>query len=182
MKNFLWIFIIIIIFTIFSISSAEFRGFGRSVQMDFAFHINDSKVNDEISNSTNYILVQDNVLNITAGLIFSGSESFGTNYSSTVDDYIIQLKQSLDKNRFYLVFTNATKGKIESKLPLSYDKILQKTFADFSYIAKKKFPLFIRLEYTKINLNKVRFGKGEILIKNEGIENGLTKIRIEVLR
>ena len=94
------------------------------------------------------------------------------------------MEQSLENNRFLLVIANGTNQTIRDNLAALGDrKILGKTFGLYAISSPSAFPLFIRLQYEDLNiLNRIRFvGNTKLAIRNEGKEDGLTKIKFEIL-
>jgi hypothetical protein len=162
---FLAIFLAIILVAV--VAMAEFHGYGRSVKMNMAFHIGASKSDDALERNDTYVFASDGA---TAGMIFSGSQDFGTEIKDSGADYSLQLKQSLQGNEFYVLFTQSDKSQVLGKIAgINKDMLLSKTFGDFPEVAPKSFPVFIRLDYYDIDLlNKTEIGRGDLVIKNEG--------------
>ena len=162
-----------------------FSGFGRSVLMNLAFHIA-SRTGDVFNSSNEYVLSQNN--NVTLALISAGSQSFGSRINETysANDYLFEMKQGIEGNRFLLVFTKGNWQTIKNKIPVvNEDKILTKTFGDLDYSVPDTFPLSLRLEYTDIDIinRTVWSGSGELIIKNQGLNaRGIPTISIDVLR
>lgn len=167
--------------------SKEYAVYGRTATMNLAYHIGDSKNNDGIFYSSNYISSEDN--GIVFGMASSGkntfSASYNGNYSSS--DYLISMDQSLEKNMFLIVFTNGTSANIRDKMSLLGDrKIPVKLFGFLTYSLPGSFPLFLKLQYNDIDIiSKTRWvaGARELVIKNEGRNGqGVPKISIKVVR
>ncbi|MBI5061179.1 MAG: hypothetical protein HZB67_02595 [Candidatus Aenigmarchaeota archaeon] len=175
--------LILFIFVVILASSSSLAGYGRSVKMNLAFHIGDSKSNDEINYGNKYAIVNDSV---AAGLLFSGAEVFNTSvntgYSSS--DNMLQLKQSLDGNKFYIVCAKSNFSGVYSKVSqIDKDRLLAKTFSGYEQTKPRVFPVFIRLEYENVDiLNKTDIKRGTLLVKNEGKdERGLWRISLAVV-
>ena len=97
------------------------------------------------------------------------------------------MDQSLDGNRFLIVFTNGTSANIRDKMNLLGDKkILPKAFGFRSYSSPDSFPLFLKLQYDDMDITaKARWTAGarEIVIRNEGKnDRGVPKISIRVMK
>jgi len=158
----------------------QFYGYGRSVRMNLNFHIGTSKNDDEFRYNNTYVLANDSVV---AGLIFSGSQDFGTVVNNSgAADYSLQLKQSAVNNKFYVVFTKGGWSDVQDKIS-SIDKehLLSTTFGHFFKIIPDNFPLFIRLDYYDVDiLNSTEITRGELVIKNEG-KNGQGSWKISMV-
>jgi len=162
----------------FAISSPGFNSFGRSVTMNFAFHIGNSKSNDTITYTDRYISSHDEV----AVLALVSGSAFGTSFSELVNDYKLEIRQPLENNRFFLAFTAGDNQSIASKANLSI--IIPKTFGELTK-SPTSFPVYLRLEYSDIDIiNSIRWGLGprELIIKNEGDINNRHKISIELIK
>ena len=172
---------ILVLALLVSTAKSDFTGFGRSVRINFAYHIGAAKSDDIITNTSNYIISQDS--GIVSGIIFSGSESFGTLNNNTVssENYSLQLKQSLEKNRFYFFLTNGTAAQVESKISyVSKDIIIPKTIGEYSIFFDGTPPLYIRLQYSnKDIINSSILSKGNLIVRNEGMSDRGWKIVIE---
>ena len=151
----------------------------RTVTMNLAFNITD--VNDGISRGSDYISSERNG---TVLAIVSSSKTFSTsNHSYSATQYLLRMNQSLE-NRFLLVVAAGTNQTVRENLAaLGGRKIPGKTFGVYSEPSVGQFPLFLRLQYEDINiLNRIRFvGSTKLIIRNEGKEDGLTKIAFEVV-
>lgn len=153
---------------------AGFQTFGRSVQLNMAFHIGDSKDDDIITQNDNYISSQDG--NVVLAIV--SERAFGTRFSYSRDN-LLEMRVPLSSNRFFLTFTKGNNATIASKLG-TIDNILPRRFGDLSYSKPGSFPIFLRLEYSDIDLiNGLRWiaGSRELLIKNEN-----NRIRMELIR
>ncbi|MCX6818943.1 MAG: hypothetical protein NT129_02990 [Candidatus Aenigmarchaeota archaeon] len=162
----------------FAISSPGFSAFGRSVTMNFAFHIGSSKSNDTITYTDRYISSHD----AGAVLALVSSSAFGTSFSELANDYKLEIRQPLENNRFLMAFTTGNNQNIASKANLS--SIIQKTFGELTK-SPTSFPVYLRLEYSDIDIiNSIRWGPGsrELIIKNEGESNNRHKISIELIK
>ncbi|MFH0832701.1 MAG: hypothetical protein V1900_03220 [Candidatus Aenigmatarchaeota archaeon] len=176
------VFVLIVLILLSSVAIAGFSTFGRSVTMNLAFHIADNKSDDIILINDSYVLAEDNG---TVLALLSSGTVFGTrNTSYNASENLFEAKQSLD-NRFLLVFTSGNNQTILSKLNLIGEKkIPAKTLGNLSYYSPSSFPLYLRLDYSDVDIiSKLHWPSGarEIIIKNEGKNaQGLPKIGITV--
>lgn len=159
--------------------SPGFSTFGRSVTLNFAFHIGSSKNNDVVTYTDNYISSHDS----GTVLAMASYSPFGTGFSELPDDYMLSMRQELDKNRFFLAFTKGDNNTIGGKI--NPGNMVAKTFGDLTRPGGM-FPLYLRLEYDDIDItNIIRFGSGyrEILVKNEGEnEKGHQKVALGLIK
>lgn len=165
-------------------SSPGFDAFGSTVTLNFAFHIGSSKSDDSADVADNYITAEGD--SVVLALVSSGN-AFGTNYNSSYSagDYLLQMKQGLENNRFILAFTQGGNQSIKSRLSaLGNKKIPGERFGSLSFAVPKSFRAFLRLEFETADIVSRAFWSGsqEIIIRNEGDnENGIPKISIEVV-
>lgn len=166
----------------FLLSSYSFS-VGRTAQMNLAFSI--GAKDDNITVANDYVAAQDS--SVVLAMVSSGlTASTGnvTAYSPT--EYLLQMSQALENNRFLITFTNATNQTIENKLKFLGDrKILPKTFGSFSPPVPSSVFLFLRLEYSYLDLTtRQRWGASpvQLIIKNNGNGNRGTLISIGMAR
>ena len=162
------------------IAIADFYSFGRSVTMNFVLHIGNSDDDDVITSSDKYISSED------SGRIVAivSKAAFGTRFENYANDYSLEMRQPRSNNRFFLVFTKGDNRTISKKVDM-INEILQNRFGELDYTKPGIFPLFLRLEYSGIDLiSKARWiaGSRELLIRNQGSDEGKASIAIEVIR
>ncbi len=182
---------------LFSLLLAVDAASAHTVTLNYAFHIGADKDNIIHVNDTDFNATQANLSAFTAldrkfitsertgvvfGLVFAGktflNASLNTTY--TAADYILQMKQSAERDRFLVTFTNGTWRNIDNAAAQS--AMPSKTFGDIIKIARAV-PLFIRAEYDTIDINnRLRWdGSAKIAIRNQGIVNGLTNVTLTFL-
>lgn len=166
--------------------SREFAVYGRTAAMNLAYHLGAAKDDDSVFYGKDYIASEEG--SSVLGIASSGYP-FGTSHNSSYSaaDYLISMEQSLEKNRFLILFTNGTYSNIKDKMNLLGEKrIPPKTFGFRSYSSPDSFPLFLKLQYDDIDITtKARWTAGarEIVIRNEGKnDRGLPKISIRVMK
>jgi hypothetical protein len=162
----------------FAVTSPGFNAFGRSVTMNFAFHMGNSKNNDTLTYTDHYISSND------AGVVLAlvANTAFGTAFSELPDDYMLEMRQPLENNRFFLAFTKGDNQTIENKANIS--GIIPKTFGELTKLPTS-FPVYLRLEYSNIDIiSRIRWGPGsrEIIIKNEGDSGNMHRISIGLIK
>ncbi len=142
---------------------------GRTVQMNLAFSIGSK--DDNITVANDFVSAQDS--NVILAIVSSGTTTSTGNitaYSST--EYLLQLTQALENNRFLITFTNASNQSIADKLKLlGNKKILPKTFGSLAAAIPDSMFLFLRLEYDDADItSRVRWGAApvQLIIKNNG--------------
>lgn len=164
LRLFAYIFIaFLLVFSSYSLS------LGRTVQLNLAFSIGTK--DDNITVAGDYVSSQD--ANVVLAIVSSGTTTGTGNvtaYSST--EYLLQLTQSLENNRFLITFTNASNQTIADKLKLlGNKKILPKAFGNFVATATDNVFLFLRAEYDDVDITtRVRWGTApvQLIIKNIG--------------
>lgn len=174
--------------------------YAHTVTLNYAFRIGADKDNIIHVNDTDFNATQANLSGfqlldkkfITAergstvfGMVFAGkaflNASLNTTYSAS--EYLLQMKQGGEKNKFLVAFTNGTWRNVDSTINLERDKIPSKTFGDVVIRARENFPFFMRAEYESIDIsNRVRWdGPVKIAIRHEGLVNGLANITFRLL-
>ncbi len=152
----------------------------RTVALNLAFNIADE--NDSVSRGNDYISSERN--NFVVAIVSSSKTFAVSNHSYSATQYMLRMNQTLEDNRFLITLTNGTNQTIREKLDaLGNRKILGTTFGTYTEPAISQFPLFIRLQYEDINiLTRIRSaGNTRLIMRNEGKEDGLTKIALEVV-
>jgi uncharacterized delta-60 repeat protein len=163
--------------------SNGFNRVGSTVTMNLAFHIGSNKINDIITVNDNFVSSEEFPVIIS---LATAKNEFGTSFTSnySADDYLLQMKQGIDGNRFLLVFTQGSNNEVSKEISsLGPEKIPTGRFGELSFKVPSSFKTFLRLEFDKINIISRAFWKGtqEIMIKNEGRDNGRARIGIEVV-
>jgi len=160
---------LLIIIILFSALAIGFRGVGRNVKLNFAFHISD---NDFTSNDDFLLYARNSSSNVSLSIICVG-ECFGTQASKLGNENIFVMKQALDGNRFLLGFTNASLSMVQNKVSEARKtKMIGKSIGFLLYKIPGSYPIFLRLEYDDIDiLNDTRWvGSSNIIIRNEGFD------------
>lgn len=155
---------------------------GRTVQLNLAFAIGTK--DDNITVASDYVSGQDS--NVVLAVISSGTTTNTANitaYSST--EYMLQLTQALNNNRFLITFTNGTNQTVADKLKfVGNKKIPPKTFGNLAATALSDIFLFLRLEYDDLDITtRTRWGTApvQLIIKNNG-NDVLPQISIELVK
>ncbi|MEK6888412.1 MAG: LamG domain-containing protein [Candidatus Aenigmatarchaeota archaeon] len=108
------------------------------------------------------------------------------NNTHNTTHYLFQMTQSGDDNRFLFAVTNGSYTDVENKLSMvEAFRMVSSTFGNFITTAPTVFPLFIRLEYTNIDLDsRIDWsGTGQLRIKNNGVNNrNIPNLTLEVVR
>lgn len=176
--NFLLLLTVLIALFLSSYSFAV----GRTVQLNLAFSIGSK--DDNITAVGDYVAAQD--AGLALGIVSSGTTTAAgnvTGYSS--GEYMLQLTQALNNNRFLIAFTNASNQTISDKLKqLGSRRILARTFGNLATAAPSSMFLFLRLEYEDADITtRARWGASpiQIMIKNAGTDVR-PQISIEVVK
>ncbi len=174
--------------------------FARSVTMNLAFNIGNTKDNIIYVNGTNVNATQPDGRtfadldkksisserrNKILALVFAGSEFLGTSFNTTysASNYLLSMKQG-SNNRFLIAFTNGTFADIEKKAKDAEEfHMISKLLGNMLFSSQDRFSFFLRLEYQGINLiNRTRFeGPTKLLIKNAGKAGNLNNVTISVI-
>src|SRR3989338_605703 len=125
--------------------------------------------------------------NTTAALVTAGTllnMRFNNSYNST--HYLLQATQAGDDNRFLFAVTNGSYTDVENKLSMiDTFRMVSSTFGNFITTSPIVFPLFIRLEYTNIDIDSSTdwSGTGQLRIRNSGVNNrNIPNLTLEVVR
>ena len=172
----------------------------HNVTLNFAFRIGSDKNNTIHVNETDYNATQPNASTFASldkkfitsernNAVFSLSSLgktflsafINTSYSSS--DYLIQMKQGDEQNRFLFAFTNGTRTNAENALLEAGNKIPPRALGAVARIAREKFPLFIRAEYDAVDIaSRIRWdGSVRIAISNQGNSNERTNVTLTLL-
>lgn len=126
-------------------------------------------------------------LNATAAFVSAGNllnTRLNNTYNST--HYLLQMTQDSSKNRFLIAATNGTYLDVEDKLNMiDTVRMVSSTFGRFALPVPASFILYIRLEYTNIDIDSRAFwsGIGQLRIRNRGLtDRKLPNITLEVIR
>lgn len=157
---------------------------GKTVQLNLAFSI--GAKDDNLTVGTDFVSAQDS--SVTLSIVSSGTATSAgniTGYSSA--EYMLQLTQATDSNRFLIGFTNGTNQTIINKLNLlGSKKILSKAFGDLPMKIPESFFVFLRLEYDYVDLiSRTRWSANpfQLIIRNEGPnDRGITQVSIETVK
>lgn len=142
---------------------------GRTAQLNLAFAIGTK--DDNITVASDYVSAQDgNVVLALVSSVVTASTANITAYSS--NEYMLQMSQDLNNNRFLITFTNGTNQTVADKLKLlGNKKILPKTFGNLAATALSEIFLFLRLEYDDLDITtRARWGTApvQLIIRNNG--------------
>ncbi|MFA4820315.1 MAG: LamG domain-containing protein [Candidatus Aenigmatarchaeota archaeon] len=125
--------------------------------------------------------------NTTAALVPAGTllnARVNNTYNST--HYLFQATQDSTDNRFLFAVTNGSYTNVEDRLSMvDAFRMVSSTFGNFIATAPTVFPLFIRLEYTNIDIdNRADWsGVGQLRIRNNGVTSrNLPNLTLEVVR
>ena len=125
--------------------------------------------------------------NTTAALVTAGTllnMRFNNSYNST--HYLLQATHAGDDNRFLFAVTNGSYTDVENKLSMiDTFRMVSSTFGNFITTSPIVFPLFIRLEYTNIDIDSSTdwSGTGQLRIRNSGVNNrNIPNLTLEVVR
>lgn len=172
----------LLLLTVLLVFSSYSFAVGRTVQLNLAFSIGTK--DDNITAAGDYVAAQD--AGLALGIVSSGTTTAAgnvTGYSS--GEYMLQLTQGLNNNRFLIAFTNASNQTISDKLKqLGNRKILSRTFGNLATAASSSMFLFLRLEYEDADITtRARWGVSpiQLLIKNTGTDVR-PQISIEVVK
>ncbi|HLD39275.1 MAG TPA: LamG domain-containing protein [archaeon] len=137
------------------------------------------------SMSKNYI--SSSRANTTTALVSAGTllnMRMNNSYNST--HYLMQVTQDNTDNRILFAVTNGSYTDVENKLSMvNAFRMVSSTFGNFITTAPTVFPLFIRLEYTAIDIDsRIDWsGTGQLRIKNNGVNNrNIPNLTLEVVR
>ncbi len=175
--------VIVVVILIAVLSSASFA-IGKTVQLNLALAIGSK--DDNITVGSSHVSAQDE--NVTLSIV-SGGTALGTGnitaYSST--EYMLQVTQAAENNRFLVSFTNGTNQTIINKLnSLGSRKILPRTFGGLVSKIPENFMVFLRLEYDDIDIiSRTRWSANPVrlLISNEGAnDRGVTQVSITIVK
>lgn len=165
------------------LSSTAFT-LGKTVQLNLAFSI--GAKDDNLTVGAGFVSAQDS--SVTLSIVSSGtavSAANTTGYSAT--EYMLQLTQATDNNRFLIAFTNATNQTIINKLGLlGSKKILSKAFGDLPAKMPESFFVFLRLEYDDVDIiSRTRWSANpfQLIIRNEGPnDRGIPQVSMELVK
>ncbi|MBI2971408.1 MAG: hypothetical protein HYY37_03265 [Candidatus Aenigmarchaeota archaeon] len=160
---------------------------GNTVQFNLAFNIND-KSDDTIYSRNDLITAEDD--GVVLGIASGGKKAFNSSASPTysASDYLLQLDEALEGNRFYIIFTNGTREEVKKRVNVMGDQDIVRTTFGFPQRppTPPAVPTFLKLVYDDVDIiGRTRWAAGprEIIIENEGTnERGMPKIRISVIR
>lgn len=179
-----------VVFLLFVMLSAQVHA--HTVNMNFAYHIGDDKnntihVNGENFNGTEYLMENYDVLEkpyissekdgVVSGLVFSGSRfvnaALFTSFND--EDYLLQITQDDEKNRFIIPFTQGTWRNIEDSSAVTYGSFTYKTPASFTN--------FLVFENNEIEIvgNVAISGEKKLFVRNHGISDRKSAIEIGVI-
>ena len=172
--------------------------YSYEVGANFAYRIGSDKVETIHINETDYDASANRMQIFTSlsnryissrrtssifGIFFAGTEfiSAGFNSSYSSSEYLIQMAQGHNKNRFLLGFTNATQSKFDAAMPIvDANKLVLSTIGGFVYEFRPSF-IYMRLEPEAEISNYFRWaGAVSLLVKNIGYSDGRYNISIEV--
>lgn len=179
LKLFIYVFIaFLLVFSGYSLS------LGKTVQLNLAFSI--GAKDDNLTVGADFVSAQDS--SVTLSIVSSGTATSAgniTGYSSA--EYMLQLTQATDSNRFLIAFTNGTNQTIINKINLlGSKKILSKTFGDLTMKIPGSFFVFLRLEYDYVDLiSRTRWSANpfQLIIRNEGPnDRGITQVSMELVK
>ncbi|MBI2076719.1 MAG: hypothetical protein HYT72_05730 [Candidatus Aenigmarchaeota archaeon] len=170
-------------FILVMLSSAAF-GLGKTVQLNLAFSI--GAKDDNLTVGNGFVSAQDS--NVTLSIVSSGTATSAGNitaYSAT--EYMLQLTQATDNNRFLIAFTNGTNQTIINKLNLlGSKKILSRAFGDLPAKIPESFFVFLRLEYDDVDIiSRTRWSANpfQLIIRNEGLnDRGIAQVSMELVK
>jgi len=176
-KEILLLIFIVLSVPVLSATIGNFHGFGNSVQINLAFHID----NNDVYNATDDYVYSQNGTTIFALIPQS---SFGTRVISGTNN-VLQAKSIVNSgnSRFFIVFTNGTKNNIEEKIAEAKTGMIGKTFGQVSYEVPASYLVFLRLIFDYNLLSNIHMkGNNEVLIRNEGLdEKNNTKISMTIV-
>lgn len=169
----------------FSLNKSNINETGSYVTLNYSLAIG-LKDDDNIRYGKDFIITRDN--QITTGLIFGGSSSFGSflDWDSYPNEYTLSLSQSRKQARFLLVLSNATLQEVISKVStVKENRILSTRFRSHTPDFKGSIKTYIRLEYRDIDLtNRIYWDKGPVTLKltNNGLVDEKPTISLLVIR
>jgi len=180
---------------IYDSSSYNFNGtidevviYNRSLSAEEVYNLYTYGLSEPTSlvfTSKNYISSSQG--NTTAALVTAGTllnMRFNNSYNST--HYLLQATQAGDDNRFLFAVTNGSYTDVENKLSMiDTFRMVSSTFGNFITTSPIVFPLFIRLEYTNIDIDSSTdwSGTGQLRIRNNGVNNrNIPNLTLEVVR
>lgn len=142
---------------------------GRTAQLNLAFSI--GAKDDNITVGTDYVSAEDS--GIILAIVSSGTATARGNITAySANEYMLQLTQALEDNRFLITITNGTSQTIESRLRLlGSRRILPKTFGSVAVAVPTNLFLFLRLEYEDLDITtRTRWSASptQLIIRNDG--------------
>ncbi len=171
-----------VFFAMYLLSGYSFSA-GRTVQMNMAFSI--GAKDDNITTGSGYAASQDG--SNTLVIASSGTTiSAGNVTAYSASEYMLQVTEALEDNRFLIALTSASTATIEEKMKsLGGKKILSKTFGNLVAAAPGSIFLFLRAEYDDADITtRTRWGASpvELIIKNNGDGERGPQISIELVK
>jgi hypothetical protein len=170
--------------------------YAHTVTTNFAFNIGGNKDDTIIHvNNENYPATYPNELNFSEPekkyisaqrngllvyMIFNGNDFLNIKFRQfDTDNYMFQMIQDADKNKFIIGFTRGNWSDIENKL----SGIPSKTIGNLQQDIKKDMSFFVRTDYSGIDLlNTLRVsGIKKLVVKNTGIYDRRQGIEIKVV-
>lgn len=154
--------------------------------------INDTEYNTTTPVSLTFIslnkkyILSNNTSAVTAFLPAGNLLSVRLNSSYNSTHYLFQITQDSSDNRFLVAATNGTYNDVEDKLDMiSVTRMVASTFGRFAVTIPVSFPIFIRLEYKNIDIDKRAFWSGvsQLRIINRGLTGrNIPNVTIEAVR
>jgi hypothetical protein len=155
---------------------------GRTATVNLAFVVQDKQ--DTLESSINYA-------SASGGGAVVGIAAADYSYGSSAGDFspsanMLSVTQPLKENEFFIVATKGTGQEINRTLSqLGKSRTVPGTFGSLTSAASGIFPLFLVLEYWKIELedSAALSGSGELIFRNAGLTPlGHPSIRLEKKR